>query len=293
MTSLNHEIVTTPPRASATVVLLRDGEQGLEVLLLRRHGASDVLGGAYVFPGGKLDPDDSAQSALQRLSAPLELLHARLGEPELGMSDAAGFFVAACRETFEEAGVLLARDAGAEQAGQAIEYARAGARFGDLLARLDLQLAVDRLVPWSRWVTPKVPSMMRKRFDTRFFVAALPDGQEACHDDHEATECLWIRPRSALERYWNRELVMAPAQIMSLVHLARHGDVAGVLDEAATRPPPRIEPEPHQRDDHRLLVYPGDPMHSVPARAMPGPTRLLHRDDRFEPPSGGLEGWFD
>lgn len=293
MTPLNDEIVTTPPRASASVVLLRDGNDGLEVLLLRRHGASDVLGGVYVFPGGKLDPDDSAQPVLQRLDAPLDLLHRRLGESVLQAADAASFFVAACRETFEEAGVLLARSAGSAPVGQALECARGGARFGDVLTQLDLQLAVDRMMPWSRWITPKVPSMMRKRFDTRFFVAALPEGQEACHDDHEAVESLWIGPRHALQRYWNREIVLAPAQIMSLAHLAHHRRVDSVLDEAASRPPPCIEPEPFQHEGVRVIAYPGDERHSVPGRVMPGPTRLHHRNERFEPPSGEFESMFN
>lgn len=293
MTTLNDEIVTTPPRASATVVLLRDGEDGLEVLLLRRHGASDVLGGVYVFPGGKLDPDDSTEPALQRVGAPLELLHRRLGESTLQAAEAAGFFVAACRETFEEAGVLLARGAGDVQVGRALECARGGACFSDMLSQLDLQLAVDRLMPWSRWITPTVPSMMRKRFDTRFFVAALPEGQQARHDDHEAVESLWIGPRQALSRYWNREIVMAPAQIMSLAHLSRHRSVDSVLDEAASRPPPCIQPEPFQHEGVRVIAYPGDERHSVAARAMPGPTRLHHRNERFEPPSGQFENMFD
>ena len=99
---LNDQPVATPPRAAATVVLLRDAAAGMEVFMVKRHGLSDVLGGAYVFPGGKVDRADADPGVLQQLSAPLEGLHAALGEPELDTATAAGFFVAACRETFED-----------------------------------------------------------------------------------------------------------------------------------------------------------------------------------------------
>ncbi|MCO5326261.1 MAG: hypothetical protein M9964_04285 [Solirubrobacterales bacterium] len=284
--------VHTPPRAAATVVLLRDGERGPEVLMLRRHGSSDVLGGAYVFPGGKLDDADSDDAAIGRAGAPAEALRVRLGEPGLEARVAAGFFVAACRETFEEASVLLARGADAGLAERASRRAREGLAFGALLAELGLELASDALVPWTRWITPKVPAMMNKRFDARFFVAALPQGQQARHDDHEATDSVWLTPRAAIERYRRREMVLAPAQIMSLAQVGRHGSVASVLDEARRRPPPVIEPESFEADGVRTLVYPGDERHAVRERAMPGPTRLVARESRFEPP-GGFDALFD
>src|SRR5580698_4366859 len=113
---LNNQVVDTPPRPAASVVLLRDGANGLEVFLLKRHGDSDVLGGLYVFPGGKLDREDSAMTTLERLDMPVPALHQALGEPELEPPVAAGSFVAACRETFEESGVLFTRGANAAQA---------------------------------------------------------------------------------------------------------------------------------------------------------------------------------
>jgi len=228
--------VTTPPKPAATVVLLRDGDRGPEVLMLRRNGRSDVLGGAYVFPGGKLDAQDTESQLLERAGAPAPALHARLCEPGLEVGVAAGFFVAACRETFEEASVLLARGADAGLAERACFRAREGIGFGAMLAEFGLELASDALMPWTRWITPRVPAMMNKRFDARFFVAALPEGQQARHDDHEATESVWMTPRAALERYRRREIVLAPAQIMSLAHVGRHDSVAGVLDEARSFP---------------------------------------------------------
>ena len=272
------------PLPSATVVLLRDGADGLEVFLLRRHAQSDVLGGAYVFPGGKVDGGDAHW--LDRLDLPAEELQARLGEPDMDAAQAATLFVTAVREVFEETGLLLA-DATPELARDAWQSLRAGARFTDLLGPLGLRLAASALHPWSRWVTPVVSSVARKRFDTRFFVAAVPPGQQPAHDDHEATASLWLSPPAALRQYWDGQIDLAPPQIMSLAHLARHATLASVLAAAHARTPPCIRPEPFDVAGERVLCYPGDPSHSVRDQFLPGPTRLRWRNKRFEP-DGGL-----
>ncbi len=277
--------VTTPVLPAATVVVLRDGEQGLEVLMLRRHVKSDVLGGAFVFPGGKLDPVDRVVASRCVDAAP-ERLHARLGEPQLDAREAAALFVAACRETLEESGVLFAHDADAELARRVRASALGPQSFDTVLDALSLRLDTESLVPWTRWITPRVPAMMSRRFDARFFVARLPAGQQAEHDEYEATESAWLRPRVALERYRRREIVVAPVQLMSLAHLARHACAASVLDEARTRMPPLVEPEPFEENGLRAIAYPGHPRHPVRERAIPGPDCLLLRDELFEPPAG-------
>ena len=282
---LQTDPIASPAAPSATVVMLRDGAAGLEVFLLRRHGLSDVLGGAYVFPGGKVDREDAEW--LDRLDEPAESLHRRLGEAELTVDDAAALYVAAVREAFEETGALFA-DASPEAAAESWQRLREGPRFGELFEGLGLTLGASRLVPWSRWITPIVGGVVRKRFDTRFFVAATPPGQQPGHDDHEATASLWLRPRDALQQYWDGGIELAPPQIMSLAHLARHADVHSVLASAAAIPPPCVRPEAVDAGPGRVLCYPGDPAHSVAARALPGPTRLHWRNDRFEP-EGGLE----
>lgn len=273
-----------PAAASATVVLLRDRGGELEVFLLRRHGQSDVLGGAYVFPGGKLDPED-AQWA-DRLDLPAPRLHELLGEPELQAGEAAALFVAAIREVFEETGVLFA-GLPPERASELWALLRQGPGFDELLAPLGLTLTASALLPWSRWVTPTISSVVRKRFDTRFFVAAVPAGQEPRHDEHEATESLWLPPRAALRQYWEGAIELAPPQIMSLAHLARHANVASVFSAARARKPPCIRPQPRDVEGVRVLCYPGDPWHSESEQALPGPTRLSWRNGRFEP-EGGL-----
>ncbi|NBT91865.1 MAG: NUDIX domain-containing protein [Betaproteobacteria bacterium] len=263
---LNSEIPTAPPRDAATVVILRDGAQGLEVFLVKRHGLSDVLGGAYVFPGGKLDAADCAPDTHRHLDQDRAQLHAALGEPGTAPDLASGLFVAALRETYEEAGVLFAHGA-------------------------DVRLQTQAVHPWSRWITPRMPSVTNKRFDTRFFIAVLPPGQQAAHDNVEATESAWLRPRAALEQYWAREIELAPPQIMSLAHLARYSTAAEAMAQARSQLPPLIMPEAFQENDERVICYPGHPRHPVPARALPGPLQLFWRNKRFEP-AGGFDALF-
>ena len=278
-------------RAAASVVMLRDGSGGLEVFMIKRHGLSDVLGGAYVFPGGKLDPDDAQPETTAFLDEGARQLHARLGEPDLAPQDAAGLYVAALREAFEETGILYASGADHALAAQAAALLREGRAFDEMIALLALRLNASALAPWSRWITPQVSATSAKRFDTRFFVARAPADQEATHDNHEATASVWLSPRAALQQYWERAIELAPPQIMGLAHLARHTDVAAVLDEARSKVPPLIQPEPFDQDGLRVLCYPGDARHSVAERALPGPTRLEYRDRRFEP-VGGFQALF-
>ena len=288
---LNHEIIDTPPRDSASVVMLRDGAQGLEVLLMRRHADSAVLGGAYVFPGGKVDAADASADLLAGLDQPPALLHARLGEPGLTAQQAAAFFVAAAREAAEESGLLLLQrgnDEIALHSAGACARLRAGEPLAALLAAHGARLDTDALAPWSRWITPRRPSVMNKRFDTRFFLAAAPPAQQTQIDDFEVTEARWLTPRAALQQYRAHEIDMAPPQIVSLLHLMQYRDVAHAMADARSRTPPLIEPQPADTAETRVLCYPGDEAHSVPARALPEPvpTRVVWRNKRFEPPQG-------
>ncbi len=283
---LNTEPGDGPLRASASVVMLRDGAEGLEVFLLKRHGLSDVLAGAYVFPGGKVDPQDARPDLQARLDLPVGAMHAALNEPALDEQQAAALHVAALREAFEETGVLYARDAGAAQAGLAWQQLQEGRAFDQVLRTLSLRLEASRLQPWSRWITPSVGGVIRKRFDTRFFLADVPPGQVPRHDDHEAIDSVWLTPRRALQKYWDQEIELAPPQIMSLAHLSRHGCVGSAIAEARRRKPPVILPEPFEHEGGRAMCYPGDSLHSIRERALPGPTRMHYRNRRFEPAEG-------
>ncbi|WP_019430355.1 hypothetical protein [Limnohabitans sp. Rim47] len=284
---LNTDIITTPPLDSASVVLLRDSAQGMQVLLLKRHQASNVLGGAFVFPGGKLDQADQSPALLAKLSQDAATLKQRLAEPELSTERAAGLFVAAIREAFEECRILLGQATKCPLDLQALQSALAsGQSWSEALQNLSLQLSTDHLVPWTRWITPRQASVTSKRFDTRFFITRVPEGQTAAHDNFEATETLWTTPREALIRYWDHQIELAPPQIMGLVQLARHTDTQSALTEAQSRRPPVVEPEPFDQDGIRTICYPGDPRHSVQQPAFPGPTRLMFKNKRFEPELG-------
>jgi 8-oxo-dGTP pyrophosphatase MutT (NUDIX family) len=260
MLELNTAPILTPPVPAASIMLLRDAaDTGVEVLMLKRSMKSTVLGGAYVFPGGKLDASDRTPQAHSMLSESPEALLARIGHNPATPLEAAAFFVAACRETFEECGV---------------------------------QLQVSDIVAWSRWTTPVLSSFMTKRFDTQFFAAAMPHDQAAMHDDHEAVASAWFKPREALAQYWAGSIDLAPVQIMSLIDLSRFKSTEGALAIARARPAPHILPEPFQEGDSRVITYPGDARHSIKTRALPGPTRLRSTPERFEPEQGGFEGLF-
>ena len=283
---LNSDVITTPARPAATVIMLRDSANGIEVFLIKRHGLSDVLGGAFVFPGGKVDPQDAELNIAAHLDQSPAALHSTLNEPDIDPLTAAALYVAAVREVFEESGILFAHGTNSDHADEAAALAREGLPFGSVLARLQLRLTTRSLAPWSRWITPTMPSVTRKRFDTRFFVAAVPPGQIAVHDNVEATDSCWLTPRTALAQYRDGLIELAPPQIMTLAHLARYTDVQQALLEARSRCPPVIRPEPIELQGHRVLCYPGDERHSVQARAMPGPTRLWFHEKKFEPPEG-------
>jgi 8-oxo-dGTP pyrophosphatase MutT (NUDIX family) len=166
------------PRPAATLVLLRESNRGLEALLLQRLVNMAFAGGEWVFPGGAVDATDGSECMLRRTPD-----GAGLNATDLARR------VAACRETFEESGVLLARYRQPRDTRTAlIEIARSGRAFGNLLTTYDLELQVDQLAPWSNWITP---SYAPRRFDTHFFAAAMPEDQEVRFDASESQGARW------------------------------------------------------------------------------------------------------
>lgn len=288
---INSQTVDTPPLPSATVMVVREGAigRGMEVLMMRRHANSGVLGGAHVFPGGKVDLADQAvaASAWDRSAvACREALH----EPDLAEGLTLGLYAAAIRETFEECGLVLGAPLGIQADAVAVMRASLarGAPFVEAMQALEAPWAASALLPWSRWVTPRIPSMMSKRFDTRFFVALAPAGQTAQHCEREATEAVWLAPQAALERAWSGEIDLAPPQIMSLSHLCCLKTVQAVMAWAGQNPPALIEPRPFDVQGERVICYPGDPEHPLAQIAWPGiTTRLTYRQGRFVA-DGGL-----
>jgi 8-oxo-dGTP pyrophosphatase MutT (NUDIX family) len=191
------------PRPAATVLLLREGRDSIEVLLIRRHEKLAFMGGMWVFPGGSVCAADASAAALARIPdasqtgcARLDTLH---GEP-VDAKECLALTVAACRETFEETGVLLAsaaagRHCGNDLAARLQERRRAIASqpelFADLLQAEDLFLRVERLVYWAHWITP---SIVPRRFDTRFYLAPVPSDQRAVIDSTETIDHAWMSP---------------------------------------------------------------------------------------------------
>ena len=240
------------PRPAATVLLVRDGAAGLEVLMVTRNVASDFASGALVFPGGRVDAADGAAVLRE---------HCRRVP---GIDDAAlAFRVAGIRESFEEAHVLLARRTGSERLLSAAELAalEGSARttlgrapqFADLVAGGEIELATDLLLPFAHWITPVGPP---KRFDTHFFLAPAPLDQLAAHDGHEAVDTLWIRPEAAIAEADAKRVTLVFATRMNLVKLGRSGDVAAALAAAKRDTIVTVCPEVAQTPDGTVLRIP-------------------------------------
>jgi 8-oxo-dGTP pyrophosphatase MutT (NUDIX family) len=244
-------------RRAATALLLRERRSRLEVLMLRRHPELRVLGGAWVFPGGVVDDEDGDPELLGGIAPELRARSARrLAQPPsdpLPEPEATAIHVAACRETLEEAGVLLAlrADGGALEPGQLAEALALRHDFPAALRALELVPDVGRLLFWSHWITP---SAVAARFDTRFFVAALPGGQTPAPDAREMTEARWLEPREEIPD------VPAPTR-MSLLDLAdayrRHGSLDALLAAEAERPVPPVLPRVAPPEETHA-VYPWD-----------------------------------
>lgn len=247
-------------RDAATVVLLRSGPAGPEAYLLRRVAGMAFAAGSYVFPGGSVDPRDGGVPA-DRWVGPAPAQWARL--LAAGERLAAALVCAAVRETFEESAVLLAGPGEGEvvdPGGPAWEAERQALLAGttslaELLARRGLRLRADLLRPWARWVTPEAEP---RRYDTRFFVAALPAGQQPREVGGEADAARWLTPRAALELASAGEVGLLPPTAYTLAELAAYADVAGVLAAAAARDLRPVLPRVVLSGADAVALLPGD-----------------------------------
>lgn len=267
------------PRDAATVLLLRDAPGGgFEVFMVRRHEKSGFMGGAHVFPGGKLDVADCDERILARVvGREAASAVAALGEA-IDPQRALGLFVAAVRETFEEAGVLLADTPPGVDLGEARRRLDAGEPFAAVVESIDAKLRLDRLVPHSRWITPEVEP---RRFDTRFFVAHAPPDQTATYDERETTEAEWLAPSVALERERASEILLPPPTMRTLELLSALGSARDVIADAERRAPPLVRPVFRDDDGTWMLVLPGDPEHPERTAVVAGPTRFVLVNGRF------------
>lgn len=266
------------PVPAATVVLVRDGARGLEVFLLQRHKATAFMGGAYVFPGGKLDPEDASDALRPHLAGPTdEALLAALGETEtIDPVTARALHVAAARETFEEAGVLLGT--AEEPLGEARARLNAKEPLLSVLASVRATIALSRLVPLSRWITPAVE---RRRFDARFFLAAVDASELASADVQETVAELWATPDEAIEHHLAGRIDLPPPTLRTLELLAPLRTAEAALDAARSRRPPLVRPAFHAPESGWFLALPGDPDHPEPEPVLEGSTRFVCRDGRW------------
>jgi glyoxylase-like metal-dependent hydrolase (beta-lactamase superfamily II)/8-oxo-dGTP pyrophosphatase MutT (NUDIX family) len=223
------------PRPAATIILLRDGAHGPEAFMLQRSRGSAFLPGAYVFPGGALDAADRDPRAARRVRGLSEAeASAKLGIASGGLA----YWIAAARECFEEAGILLAVDAaGAPVApGRVARLARLRApmnagklAFAELLESEDLYVPATGIVYFSHWITA---AGRPRRFNTRFFIARAPDGQGGAHDESETVHSFWIRPAEALARHEREEIEVIYPTRTSLSDLARFTTAAAAIEHA-------------------------------------------------------------
>lgn len=240
-------------RIAATICLLREGAGGQEVFMIERSARIRFAGGALVFPGGKVDEEDRSDELLSRCD---------------GLQQPAdwdrGACVAALREAFEEAGLLLARREGQpqllnEEELKALTQARSALLSGQrsflsILEEHQLRLACEQVLPFTRWMTPELSP---RQYDTYFFLAPAPNDQRGAHDGKEAVDSLWLSPQEALRQaHQGERRVIFPTRM----NLRRLNDTGSVIDtfEACRQitPPPHIRPTMAEREGEMYLEIP-------------------------------------
>jgi 8-oxo-dGTP pyrophosphatase MutT (NUDIX family) len=238
--------MTAIPRDAATLILLRQAAppgSGIEVLMLQRHANSAFMPGAYVFPGGVVEESDYAPET-ERLCRGLTSARAHNVIPDVSPpGKALGFFVAAVREAFEEAGILmvcgelscpatLTEEQKARFARHRSLVHRNPRLFASMIESEDLKIAADSLCYFAHWITPDASPI---RFDARFFVAAAPADQEASCDELETTAAKWISPRELLEAHHKGDLYLPVPTLSSVSTLAGFHSIDGVMASTLAR----------------------------------------------------------
>jgi 8-oxo-dGTP pyrophosphatase MutT (NUDIX family) len=247
------------PKRAATVMLLKDTGRGPAVHMLRRRASMAFAGGAYAYPGGGVDPRDDDHHV--RWAGPTRAWWAR----RLGVDETAAQAIvcAAVRETYEEAGVLLAGPTpdsvvgdttGADWEADRASLVARDLSFAEFLDRRGLVLRSDLLGAWTRWITPEFEA---RRYDTWFFVAALPEGQRTRNASSEADRTVWIAPGEAADGYDKGELLMMPPTIATLRQLTTYGTAAQALAAAPGRDLTPVLATARLVDGELVLSWPG------------------------------------
>ena len=249
------------PVPAATILMLRDGEQGLEVFMVVRHHQIDFASGALVFPGGKVaEGDDEVRDFCTGASE---------DDGQLALQ------VGAIREAFEECGILLAREKGSDQllggsTLEALEHYRNPLAKGELkirefLEKEDLTLACDLLHRYAHWITP---DMMPKRFDTHFYLAKAPADHIAIHDGHESVDSVWITPQAALDGARSGKYTVIFPTRLNIEMLGQSTSVANAIEMANQRNIVSVLPWTEKRDDGKYLCIPKNSGYSISEEKM-------------------------
>ncbi len=272
-----------PARDASTLVVARDASGGgIEVFCVERQKVG-FLGGAVVFPGGKLDASD-LDPEWDRCSTPPRATRTPIAVDAAALR---GLAIAACREALEEAAILPIAGAAATH-GELLEWrsqlAHGTQTLRPLLAARGLRLDLQSLHAFARWVTPVAES---RRFDTRFFLYASDGAVTGAHDDHETTASFWATPTDVLARHASRALVLAPPthRMLQVLSAARDTAEAVAIAAASCLEPicPRVVTQRDTEGETVAIVLPGDPEHEVRTARVSGPSRYVLRGGRFWP----------
>lgn len=273
------------PVDAATIVLVRDGDSGLEVFCVERNKKSRFVGGAVVFPGGKVDASDRSAAWLEHACAP------RAGRGTFAPDDASlrAYAIAAARETLEEAAILHVKNGLVDDARVRALREELGTRpdaLLPLLVREGFVLDLSALHPFARWTTPEAEA---RRYDTRFYLAVAPPGQTGAHDAHETMASFWAAPREVLRRFDAGEVQLVPPTHRTLELLgscARTDDAVALADGANLEPIcPVLVSQRDASGEAPALALPGDPAHPVAETRVPGLSRYVLRGERWIPES--------
>jgi 8-oxo-dGTP pyrophosphatase MutT (NUDIX family) len=266
------------PLDAATLVLLRDDPGGPQVFCVERNRNSRFMGGALVFPGGKIDAADRDPAWRPLLQDAHPRLHWLAEDDELRRALA----VAACRESLEEAAILPVTGALSHDDAVTMRQTltRGSQELRDALAARGLSIDLGSLVPFARWVTPAAEA---RRFDTRFFMLRTPAGQDGAHDDHETMASFWATPQDILGRWEAREVQLAPPTHRTLQWLSAYATVDAALGAAEHVRLDPICPALIDYDGTIALTLPGDRDHPQADPIIDGASRYVLREEQWRP----------
>jgi 8-oxo-dGTP pyrophosphatase MutT (NUDIX family) len=229
-------IASVPAIPAATTLIVRDNP--FQVLMVRRRKSS-FYSSAVVFPGGLVEPEDASEDWLPHVQGA-----EALSSPQRALR------IAACREAYEEASILIGGRGAAESKAQ----------FLDLVAKSGVSLPLGDIVPFGHWITPEG---VKKRFDTHFYLCVAPDGADACCDGDETVSLEWVRPIEALARAASRQQVLLFPQLMNMRWLAESQDVTSAFEAARRRPVISVTPRLERREHGTVIIIPEDAGYGV------------------------------